>query len=472
MSKLTGARTEAAAVPDENTVSSYGLRKQGLSALETLAQSISSIAPTAAPTLLIPLVFAVAGNGTWLAYLLATAAAFLVALNVSSFASHSSSPGSLYAYAVSVFTGPVGQLAAWGLLLAYVATASAVTGGFTNYANVLLQSALKISVSPLLLTVCVTGFATWVSYRDVKISARLMLWCEVASVALISLVVLITVSKYGFRLDYDQFRLRAVAPGGLRLGVVLALFSFVGFESATTLGEEAKNPLKTIPAAVILSALFAGLFFVFCSYSEVLGFRATGQDLGQATAPLHVLAERAGVSILGPLIDMGAAMSFFACALSCITAGARVLLLMAHKRLVPALFERVHPQHKTPGNAVLFVGCASAIGPAILLHRGTSGFDVNGWMGALATYGFLTSYLLVCVAAPVYLRRHGRLTSAAIIFAAVAVFFVLAAMIGSVYPWPPSPYPWLIGVFSLYVIGGYVWSLTRTTVSQGMPANK
>ena len=454
-------------MPGADTISSYGLRRQGLSALETLAQSISSIAPTAAPTLLIPLVFAVAGNGTWLAYLLATAAVFLVALNVSSFAAHSSSPGSLYAYAASVFTGSAGQLAAWGLLLAYIATASAVTGGFTNYANVLLQPVLKTTASPLLLTVCVTGVATWVSYRDVKISARLMLWCEVASVTLISLVILITVSKYGFHPDYPQFRLRGVSPGGLRLGVVLALFSFVGFESATTLGEEAKNPLKTIPAAVILSALFAGLFFVFCSYSEVLGFRATGQDLGQATAPLHVLAERAGVSLLGPLIDIGAAMSFFACALSCITAGARVLLLMAHQRLVPVLFERVHPRHKTPAPAVLFVGAASAIGPAILLGRGTSGFDVNGWMGTLATYGFLTSYLLVCLAAPVYLRRHGRLSPAAIVFAGVAVFFVLAAMIGSVYPWPPPPYPWLIAIFSLYVIAGYVRSVTRKNRQPG-----
>ena len=58
----------------------YGLRRSVLSPLETLAQSVSTIAPTATPAATIPLVCALAGNGTWLAYALATTAVFLVAL--------------------------------------------------------------------------------------------------------------------------------------------------------------------------------------------------------------------------------------------------------------------------------------------------------------------------------------------------------------------------------------------------------
>ncbi len=58
----------------------YGLRREALSPVETLAQSVSTISPTATPVATIPLVFALAGNGTWLAYILATAAIFLVAL--------------------------------------------------------------------------------------------------------------------------------------------------------------------------------------------------------------------------------------------------------------------------------------------------------------------------------------------------------------------------------------------------------
>ena len=88
--------------------------------------------------------------------------------------------------------------------------------------------------------------------------------------------------------------------------MVLALFSFVGFESATTLGHEAVNPLRTIPRAVIQSAIAAGLFFILCAYMETLGMAAVHQNLGTSTAPLSVLATLAGVSRFGTLIDFGA----------------------------------------------------------------------------------------------------------------------------------------------------------------------
>jgi hypothetical protein len=72
--------------------SGYGLRRAALSPVETLAQSVSTISPTATPVATIPLVYTLAGSGTWLAYILATAAIFLVALCVSKFARYSASP--------------------------------------------------------------------------------------------------------------------------------------------------------------------------------------------------------------------------------------------------------------------------------------------------------------------------------------------------------------------------------------------
>ena len=121
---------------------------------------------------------------------------------------------------------------------------------------------------------------------------------------------------------------------GLRLGLVLALFSFVGFESATTLGAEARNPLKTIPRAVIQSSMIGGAFFTVCAYTEVLGFHIGRAGPGNERGA-HARAGRAsgGVPVLGLLIDIGALVSLFAGTLACITAAARVLLLMAHNGL-------------------------------------------------------------------------------------------------------------------------------------------
>src|SRR5258708_36624504 len=116
----------------------YGLRREVLSPMETLAQSVSTIAPTTTPAATIPLVCALAGNGTWLAYVLATAAILLVALCISRFARYSSSPGSLYTYASMILPPSLGATAAWSLLLAYIATGSGVIGGFSYFPNLLV----------------------------------------------------------------------------------------------------------------------------------------------------------------------------------------------------------------------------------------------------------------------------------------------------------------------------------------------
>jgi amino acid transporter len=78
--------------------SGYGLRRRCLSFVEVLAQSIAGISPTSTSVLVISLVFASAGNGTWLAYLLATIGLMLVSLGINQFAKRSASPGAFFVY--------------------------------------------------------------------------------------------------------------------------------------------------------------------------------------------------------------------------------------------------------------------------------------------------------------------------------------------------------------------------------------
>src|ERR1700684_2156108 len=218
----------------------YGLRREILSPMETLAQSVSTMAPTTTPAATIPLVCALAGNGTWLAYVLAPVAVLLVGLCIARYARLSASPGSLYTYASLTLPPWLAAAVAWSLLLAYVATGSSVIGGFYHYANLLLRDATGHVFSAVLLALVVTGVSIWIAYRDVKVSAPLMLWIEALSVTVILIVVILLLARQGWHWDRDQLHLHGMTGSGLRLGLVLALFSFVGFESATTLGSEAR----------------------------------------------------------------------------------------------------------------------------------------------------------------------------------------------------------------------------------------
>jgi amino acid transporter len=440
----------------------YGLRREVLSPMETLAQSVSTIAPTTTPAATIPLVCALAGNGTWLAYALATAAILLVAWCISRFARYSSSPGSLYTYASMILPPWLAATAAWSLLLAYIATGASVIGGFYHYGNLLLHDATGRVTSAVFLALLVTAVSIGIAWRDVKISARLMLWIEAVSVTLIMTVVVLVLVRHGLHLDGTQLRLHGMTGSGLRLGLVLALFSFVGFESATTLGAEARNPLRTIPRAVIQSALLAGAIFIVCAYTEVLGLRAVGQDLGASQAPMRVLAGVGGVPALGLLIDIGVLVSMFAGTLACITAAARVLLLMAHNGLTHGSLRTTHERHETPGRAIVVTGIAAVAPVAVLAARGTSGLDVYGWMGSLATYGFIVAYALVCIALPRYLRAHSAYRPGAQIIPWLAFTAMLLALIGNLYPVPEGPYGKLPYIYLAYLCVGLLWFALKT----------
>jgi amino acid transporter len=387
---------------------SYGLHAGVLGPLETLAQSVSAVAPSTSPSLTIPLVFALAGNGTWFVYLLATVTTLLVGFCVSRFARLSASPGSLYTYAADTLPPAFGVVAAWALLLAYVATGASVAGGALYYAGMMAQHWFHLTPPAVLTLAAVCGIAGLVAYRDVKLSAEVMLWIEVVSVSLILIVLITLMFRFGLQLDMDQFRLKGVKLTSLGPALVLSIFSFVGFESATAMGGETRDPLRTIPRAVRQCAIFIGLFFMLCSYSEVMGFRGEQSQLSDSTSPLHLLAAKAGISPLGLAIDFGALVSMFACVLACTTAAARVLMKMAHGALLPRRLEAANRTHGTPGLAIAISAALMFAPTAVLALGGVQAQDIYDWLGSLSVFGFLTAYALVALALPFARRALGQ----------------------------------------------------------------
>jgi amino acid transporter len=466
------AHTEApgAEARGDAKIEAYGLRGGVLTPLEVAGQSVANIAPTGTPAVVIPLVFAVAGAGTWFAYLFALVAVLLVAANVNQFARRSASPGSIYTY-IATGLGPTWGIAVgWALFVAYIACASSVTTGFTNYVNVLAKDLLhrEADLPPwaLVALIALSVLGSWyVAYRDVRLSTRLMLGLELVSIAFILLVVGVTLYRHGPRLDWTQLSLSGLTASSLRLGVILAIFSFTGFESATSLGAEARAPLRTIPRAVWRSAVFVGLLFSVSAYAEVVGFAGSAVPLDRSDAPLQVLSNDAGLPWLGVLITIGAIISFFACVLASITAGARVLFLLGRHGLFHVSLGGAHARNETPHVAVSVAAVLAFLPAAILTGLGRNLFESYGLIGTTATLGFIVAYVAVSVAAPVYLRRRGELRPWHVAVSAAAVILQGAALVGAVYPLPDAPAAWSIYAFVGLLAVGIGWGTFQYATS-------
>jgi amino acid transporter len=427
-----------------------GLRRECLSFMEVVAQSVANIAPSATPALIVPVVFASAGAGTWIAYAFATVALLLVTYHINQFAKRSASPGALYTF-VAQGLGPAwGVISGWSLVIAYLLTGSAVLCGSANYAGVLttalagISPALPMSVVAILI---VAWCSWWLAYRDVELSTKFMLVLEGASVGIVLLLAIAFYARTGRVVDAHQFSPAGLTPSGLVQGLVLAFFSFVGFESATALGAEAKNPLRSIPRSVLATVVAVGAFFTFMAYTLVNGFQGYATTLGSSNQPMSVLAQVAGVPVLGTMFAIGVMVGQFACAVACVNAGARVLFQTARHGLVHASAAATHETYATPHVAVT-ISAIVVVAPALaLVLMKTALLDAFGYLGFIATFGFLFAYILVSLASPAFLRRRGELTATGIAMSILSVAMLAVATIGSVILTPATPYNFLPYVF-------------------------
>jgi amino acid transporter len=432
------------------------LKKDALGPLELLAQGIALISPTMTAALIVPLMFATTGNWSWLSYGLGTVMLLFVAINLNQFASRFAGSGSMYQYICKGLGNVTGGLGGWALIWSYLGISIAGATGFTIFAQTLLTMVgVNCPAIPLfVLCVGVSGFCAW---KNVALSAKVMLVLEGVSMALITLLCLIALGFHGFTVDKVQFAPSTFSVSSLGLGVVVAVFSLVGFESATAFGDEARNPLKSIPTAVLLSLTISGVFFVFVTYVEVLATHGNTPTLDALSAPLNTIAGLVHMPWLAAPLSACAMMSFFALNLSCLNAGSRVIYIMGQQGLFPKFTADTHHVNETPHVAVLIMGALSFGLPTFCALKGMAVGDMFNDAGTMAAFGFIVAYILVTIAAPLYVKSLGQLKPMHMIIAAASLILLLVPTIGSVYPVPAAPVRYFPYMFAAYFVIGGVW---------------
>jgi amino acid transporter len=447
-----------------------GLRTGALGFPALLAQSVALISPTMTAVLIIPLAFSNAGEGTWMAYLFGTVMLLFVVLCLNQFAKRSAAPGAMYTYTARGLGPATGVLSGWTLLWCYLFIGTAGLTGFAIFFQQFLSALGFTGTVPPDIFFAISALTCWyIAYKDIRISSLITLALEGISVVLILSLAAVVLFSHGIHIDTAQVQLKGVGVHGMSLAVVACIFSLVGFESATALGSEARNPLRNVPRAVLWSLILTGLFMVVMSYVEVFGTRHYGTPLSAITAPLTTLSQIYHVTFFKAPISLGAMISFFSLSLSCLNAGARILYPMGEHLVFPRHLGRAHPKNGTPHVAItVYVAIMFAI-PTVL-ELVTNPVTTFGDAGTLAAFGFLLAYFLITIAAPVYLRRRGEMRPRHVVIAAIACLCLLVPTIGSFYPVPPFPVNVFPYIFAAYMAVGGGWLLILSRRRRGILA--
>jgi amino acid transporter len=457
----------ATAQTDVAVDSGITLQNRVLTFPEVLAQSVANMAPSAAMALLPLFVFLSAGNGAWLSFGISIVVLLIVAYCAAQFATRINSAGSFYVWVTRALGPGAGSAAGWGLVLGYLFTGIACVLGFEIYGDNLL---VGWGLSPgnhvvRAILYVVGGLAPAVmAVSDIKISQRLAFILESVSVTIILILCIAVYAHNGGVIDTHQLSLKGAGAGGIVVGMVLAIFAFVGFESAGALGQEAKNPARSVPRAIMWSCGVVGVFYLIVVYAQIYGFGDAG--FAKASAPLPQLASVVGLGELGHFIAIGITCSMFACALACLTAGSRMLLSFGHDGLLPKVFTHTSKHTRAPGVAIWAVAIPMTVIPAAYIAAGSSDASLSSVAGTLATYGFMLAYALVALAAPIYLAKlnEGKATAWIVgILGAVTMAFVFyvnwipTAIPNDIFPPLVGSFKTLPYVFIVWTAVGLAW---------------
>jgi len=449
------------------------LRKNYLSALENVAQSVGTMGPVATVGTVLPLLIYKSANATWLLFLGILAVFCLISASIKVFASRFASAGSLAAFAEAGLGSWAGSLTGWSYVVAmtFVVTSSAVSSAY--YLALVISHFTHATVGTLGLvglTILVVLLAWWPSHRDIKLSTKVMLAAESLSVLLIAVILTAAMFATKSWVDRSQMTLQGASFSQVQLGFVLVFMTLSGFESTTTLSEEAKAATRTLPRVMYLCILPTGVFFVWGIYCLTALSHGRNLALDQADAPLDMIAQSVGMPTLGWISTLGVAISCFGCALGGFNAGSRVIFSMARSGHVGHYFEAVHPVNGTPYRALALLAGVALVLPCVMLGFEVKMSEIMDYLMQIASFGFLGGYLAVCIAAPIYLARKSKLGLRTVLIAVGTVSALCAVFFMSLYPVPDAPWRYLPYIFVGLLIAGMVVSGRVQTARAEQPA--
>jgi amino acid transporter len=376
-----------------------------------LFQSVTFMAPGGAVATSLAVGAAYAGGALPLSVLLTLVAAVLVALSMAQLARHLPSAGSIYTYPSQGIHPTIGFLVGWGYAM--------ITGLVGPIVNLLIGYFVGTILNEefgwdyratwigfMLLSMVLTAL---IGYRGVRLST----WFGVVlgafeMLVFIALSIWLIVHAAPGGNTWDVFSLKyATIKGyhgisGVVAGGVFVMLAFVGFEAAGPLAEEAREPRRNVPRAVVLSCVVVGIFYLFTTYAAAAfvgsAHFASYGGLGGGSPWIEFARKMWGLGWV--VVFIAVINSFFANGNSALVASTRTWYAMGRIRIFPSAFERTHKRYASPVVGIVVQSLATVVIalPLALNYGPTEAFSL------LAT---ILSAVMICIYIVVNISSFG-----------------------------------------------------------------
>ncbi len=394
----------------------------------------------------------IAGPAVFISFLLAGVTALLSAVSYAEMAGMVPVSGSSYSYSYATLGEGIAWVCGWCLVLEYAVSVAAVAVGAAEYVNETLSifglelpAALAAGPSEPggmvnLSALIVVGLATILLIRGARESALVN-----TVVVIIKTGILVFFSIVAFTaFNAGNFEpLLPMGAAGVTGAASIVFFSYIGFDAASTAGEEARNPKRDLPRAILWSMVIVTTAYVLVAVTAV-GARQWQWFEGSQAALVQIIHELTGQQWIVLLFAASSVLAIASVVLTVLYGQTRILLSMSRDGLVPGIFSRVNARTGTPIAGTVITGSVVAL---------TAAFIPLGQLAEATSIGTLFAFALVSVSV-IYLRRKQPLATRTFkvpfyplspILGAAACLFLMSQL---------APVTWL--VFGLWMCVGIV----------------
>jgi amino acid transporter len=410
-----------------------------------------------------------AGYALPLGMVLAALVCFAVASTIAAFSRKLPTAGLAYTFNSHGLGQRAGFLSGWLLLLSYGMVGPLLLAALGGFPAQLVKQELHADIPWWVFSV---GFAliVWaIMVMGIQREARtalIFLVLEVVVLTVLSITILAKGGAQGLSLGPFDPSNSLKGLSGLGTGMLWAIISFIGFESAGTLGEETADPRRNVPRALYTAVVVIGLFYVFWAYTASIGFgRSHVAAFTNDSTPWFTMADRYWGAGTSWILLLTVINSLVAGTIAASNAAVRIIFSMGREEILPRALGRVDRRQNPVIAITAFLSLSLVL--SLVLGADLGPFGAFAFFGTILGLGICVVYILMNIAVVRFFWRYHRsefrpLRHAVVPLVASALMLLpIKAQIWPVPPYPNNLAPYII---IAWMVGGaaYFVALARS----------